>query len=185
MLCKLASETGFCNRLREGGGASVVYHKHQSALASVLFFSFLTTAASRATGQRPHCTTNTLSTYLRSPSHHFEEHWQSGTASNDAAGLSQDFAGMAMLPASSSRVFFSLDFFSAFFFVLLSFFDPLIFLSFCSIPLLRRSGRMDTETVRRRGDGGEIKAGRNKETQRQPGQETEPNCKDGVHSGSV
>ena len=44
---------------------------------------------------------------------------------------------------------------------------------------------MDTETVRRRGDVGEIKAGRNKETQRQPGQETEPNCKDGVHSGSV
>lgn len=179
MLCKLASETGFCNRLRVGGGASVVRHKHQSALA---FFSFLTTAASRATGQRSHCTTSTL-TYLRSPSHHFEEHWQFGTASSDAAGLSQDFAGMAMLPASSSRFFLG-DFFLVFFCSIIFFF--LLFLcvfSFCSIPLLRRSGRMDTETVRR-GDG-EIKAGRNKETQRQPVKETEPNCKNGVHSGSV
>lgn len=45
---------------------------------------------------------------------------------------------------------------------------------------------MDTETVRRRrGDGAEIKAGGDKETQRQPGKETDTNCKDGVHSGSV
>lgn len=93
---------------------------------------------------------------------------------------------MAMLPASSSRDFLWSLFFW-FFVLLLLFLIPFFFFffSFCSIPLLRRSGRMDTETVRRRGDGGEIKAGRNKETQRQPGQETEPNCKDGVHSGSV
>lgn len=51
--CKLASETGLCNRLREGGGSGIGIETEELALLEL-------TAKTRGTGKPSHCITVTM-----------------------------------------------------------------------------------------------------------------------------
>lgn len=84
--CRLASETGLCNRLREDG-ASTVKIENRTVSHLLVFLPY---------GITDH---SVVSPYLQSSSHRLETDWSSGTEPNPMY-LSQTFAGMGLMPAS-------------------------------------------------------------------------------------